>query len=325
VSLTASNSTFALTKTNYLLNGTRLGTQKRYLSLSGTSMAAPVVAGTVALMVQANPSLTPNLVKAILQYTAEQKHYDPLTQGAGFLNSEGAVKLARFYATARSYDRAPTSWTWSKQIIWGNQRLKGGLISPKGNAWGLNIVWGTAAGGAGENIVWGTVCGSSCDNIVWGTLANVENIVWGTASSVENIVWGTLRDGENIVWGTLDAAENIVWGTACGSSDCENIVWGTAMDLENIVWGTAMDLENIVWGTAADVENIVWGTSDDVTWASNDDEALLFDDLNAPPVNYDAMSEEALFGLLPPPPTTTVTTTVTSTVSGVLGILGGGF
>ena len=67
-----------------------------YLSLSGTSMAAPVVAGTVALMLQANPALTPNLVKAVLQYTAEHRAgYDDLTQGAGFLNARGAVQLAR--------------------------------------------------------------------------------------------------------------------------------------------------------------------------------------------------------------------------------------
>ena len=70
-----------------------------YLSLSGTSMSAPVVAGTVALMLQANPTLTPNLVKAILQYTAEHRAgYDDLTQGAGFLNARGAVQLAKSLA-----------------------------------------------------------------------------------------------------------------------------------------------------------------------------------------------------------------------------------
>ena len=47
-------------------------------------MAAPVVAGTVALMLHANPYLTPNMVKAILQYTAQvYPGYNFLTQGAG--------------------------------------------------------------------------------------------------------------------------------------------------------------------------------------------------------------------------------------------------
>ena len=56
---------------DYLLDGAGVTSYKPYLSLTGTSMAAPVVAGAVALMLEANPSLTPNAVKAILQYTAE--------------------------------------------------------------------------------------------------------------------------------------------------------------------------------------------------------------------------------------------------------------
>jgi subtilisin family serine protease len=71
-----------------------------YLTLSGTSMAAPIVAGTVALMLQANPSLSPGTVKTILQRTAESSsRYDPFTQGAGFLNARAAVELARSLAS----------------------------------------------------------------------------------------------------------------------------------------------------------------------------------------------------------------------------------
>ena len=91
-------------------------------------MAAPVVSGTVALMLQANPALTPNAVKAILQYTAQPyPGYDPLTQGAGFLNAQGAVELARSSAIRR---RSPHRHRadWSVRLIWGNQLVSGGQL-----------------------------------------------------------------------------------------------------------------------------------------------------------------------------------------------------
>ena len=53
-------------------------------------------------MLQANPNLTPNLIKAILQYTATIKpDVSPLRQGGGFMNTLGAVSLAKFYAKAQ--------------------------------------------------------------------------------------------------------------------------------------------------------------------------------------------------------------------------------
>src|SRR4029450_7812459 len=76
-----------------LLGGSLLLGSKPYLSLTGTSMAAPMVTGTVALMMQANPNLTPNLAKAIIEYTAQRYNYSSLSQGAGFLNTEGAGKV----------------------------------------------------------------------------------------------------------------------------------------------------------------------------------------------------------------------------------------
>src|SRR5216117_1032222 len=99
-------------------------------------MSAPVVSGTVALMLQANPNLTPNLVKGILEYTAQvYSGYRPLEEGAGFLNSYGAVKLAKFFASAKPGDTVPVQTTWSRRIIWGNHMIKGGHLKPSGNAW----------------------------------------------------------------------------------------------------------------------------------------------------------------------------------------------
>ncbi|MFY8087720.1 MAG: S8 family serine peptidase, partial [Rubrivivax sp.] len=69
---------------------------QRVLQLSGTSVAAPAVAGAAAVLLQANPGLTPPLVKAILQYSAQPLPGQSLVdQGAGQLNVEGAVRIAR--------------------------------------------------------------------------------------------------------------------------------------------------------------------------------------------------------------------------------------
>ncbi len=73
---------------------------KRVMYLSGTSMAAPEVTGAAAMLLQVNPSLTPNLVKAILMYTAQPlAGYNMLEQGTGELNIEGAVRLAKLVRT----------------------------------------------------------------------------------------------------------------------------------------------------------------------------------------------------------------------------------
>jgi serine protease AprX len=287
VSLVDASSTFYSTNAEYLVSGSMLTAFPPYLSLSGTSMAAPIVSGTVALMLQANPSLTPNAVKALLQYTAQiNATYDPLAEGAGYLNTFGAVRLAGYYATAQPGQPYPVQDMWGKQIIWGNHLLTGGIVLPGASAWSTSTTWGAAMDANGDNIVWGTagdgdniVWGTSADgdNIIWGTALDGDNIVWGTAGDGDNVVWGTALDGDNIVWGTALDGDNIVWGTDCGTADCDNVVWG-ASDADNIIWGTALDGDNIVWGTALDGDNIVWGTDDgdNVVWGTADGDNIVW-------------------------------------------------
>ncbi|MDQ3027880.1 MAG: S8 family serine peptidase, partial [Pseudomonadota bacterium] len=73
----------------------RGGLNAGLITASGTSYAAPAVTGTAALMLQLNPGLTPALIKAILQYTAEPlTGFNLLQQGAGLVNVPGTLAMA---------------------------------------------------------------------------------------------------------------------------------------------------------------------------------------------------------------------------------------
>lgn len=67
-----------------------------YTHMSGTSMATPHVAGVVALMLEANPNLTPAQVKAILEETATNMTGRlPWEAGAGHVNAYAATAMAK--------------------------------------------------------------------------------------------------------------------------------------------------------------------------------------------------------------------------------------
>jgi serine protease AprX len=255
-SLSAPQSTLYNTRSAYRLHGTVPKSYPPYLSLSGTSMSTPVVAGTVALMLQANPSLTPNVVKAVLQFTAEDSpNYGALSQGAGFLNAQGAVELARFLA-APSTTAYPADTIWSRHLFWGNYYAHGGLLTPHANAWEPGTLWGGEKSASGQPIAWGvidngwggwetwgltTCAGSNCTVADW-TLSGFEQIVWGQQCGGANcptgtswsrgdsvggstVVWGTADgDGDTVVWGTTDG-DTVVWGTSYSDPSCEPVVW----------------------------------------------------------------------------------------------------
>jgi subtilisin family serine protease len=104
----------------------------RMMYLSGSSMSAPIAAGAAAILLQANPSLTPSLVKAILMFTAQPlPGSNTFEQGAGEINIEGALRLARLVRTDLS-----TSTALGAPLLTGAPPVKQTIIGGQTFGWG---------------------------------------------------------------------------------------------------------------------------------------------------------------------------------------------
>ncbi|MGC2248812.1 MAG: S8 family serine peptidase [Terriglobales bacterium] len=164
-----------------------------YFILSGTSMAAPAVSGAVALLLEAQPGLTPDQVKARLMKTAYKTfpqsstytdpatgitytdQYDVFTVGAGYLDIQAALQstdVSTGLAKSPVVRYDPT--TRSVYFVNDNFAVWGGN-SP---AWSSFAVWGENefVGDGSQFAVWG---GSSS----WGDNTNEGFFaVWGGSS-----------------------------------------------------------------------------------------------------------------------------------------------
>jgi len=136
---------------------------RKMMYMNGTSMAAPIAAGAAALLLQANPKLTPNMVKALLMYTSQPlAGFNMLEQGAGQLNIEGAVRLAKLMRTdltAATLVGAPLlttltlpspqttiagqTFTWSQGLIMNRNYVTGtSLMTKYQRMYGLGVLIG---------------------------------------------------------------------------------------------------------------------------------------------------------------------------------------
>jgi serine protease AprX len=172
-----------------------------YFSLSGTSMATPVVSGAVALLLHQNPALTPDQVKARLMKTAYKvfpsystatdpstgvtytSQYDIFTVGAGYLDVQAALASSDLASSTMGSAMSPAVAIDSNGNVY--------VVPSSSEVWGNSVMWG-------NSVVWGTA-------VMSGTNASGQSVLWGSS-----VCWGTSTDqGYGVVWGT-----SVMWGTS---------------------------------------------------------------------------------------------------------------
>jgi serine protease AprX len=138
-----------------------------YIRAGGTSMAAPVVAGVAALMLQRTPSLTPDDVKTILMRTTRN-----LSTGVDEVNASGAT------STTSAPDDVNAGLTPSTLLD-----SVSGQIDPTRSTWSRST-WSTAPSGltAGwARSSWACTCSKTTTGAIDPTRSTWSRSTWSTA------------------------------------------------------------------------------------------------------------------------------------------------
>ncbi len=187
-----------------------------YARMSGTSMAAPMVSGAVALLLQGNPSLVPSQVKLALQSGATYLPEDGLMAGgAGNVNFwasrqlTGATGLTALVQALLGGPSGASFWdsgTLTTRLYNGSGRrllslsdTLSALLNPSLLHWGdLNLVGllNPLSSVPPNRLIWGQVSAwSGDDQVLWGDQIydpSGQQVLWGDSETIDDyqVLWG---------------------------------------------------------------------------------------------------------------------------------------
>ena len=179
-----------------------------YFRLSGTSMAAPVVTGVVALMLERTPTLTPAQVKRHLMNTAAPLAYgSPDATGSGLVSAVAAVTdpdqsvPAVTVPVSAGFAGDVYPYLYGQPLVWRDPAFNSG-VDTNGVAWSAvdwsNVVWDDITW---DNLRWESFNWSavSWQDMTWEGIT-WEDITWDTVTLKDKLKGRKVRKG----WGALD-------------------------------------------------------------------------------------------------------------------------
>ncbi len=185
------------------------GYSNQYYVMSGTSMAAGVVSGAVADLLQAAPGLTPDQVKMLLMQSASKTfptvstvtdsttgqiytdYYDVFTVGAGYLNLQAALALINqvpagvtAISPTATYDSTSgsVSLVFDPSSVWSDRAMWGASSTTYAN----RAMWGASSSIWSNRAMWGASSSAYANRAMWGASSSVwsNRAMWGASSTI---------------------------------------------------------------------------------------------------------------------------------------------
>jgi len=183
--------------------GAKYNTEDEYWEQDGTSWSGPMVAGVVALMLQANPLLKPtpdrNPIQEILRKTAESR--GTLDSGLGYEDSDSYYNYSYGWGIVDAYKAVRAAEEW--EVPHQNIPPSISIINPKNNAEVSDtIMISGSASDSDDNVTnvelrfddnnWFNVSIASASSLEWNYTWNTKNVENGV-----HTIYAKAYDGMN--------------------------------------------------------------------------------------------------------------------------------